>query len=242
MKTGKTVAILLAAGSGKRMESNIPKQYLLIGEKPILYYSLKVLEESSVDEVILVVAEGEEIFCQEEIINRYKINKVNKIVSGGKERYNSVYRGLKACPNDTSYVLIHDGARPFIKVETIELMITEVMKHNACVVGVQVKDTIKIVDDSEVISATPDRNTLWSIQTPQAFSYDLIKKAYELMILELEETNKGSENRKLNITDDAMIVEYTLKEPVKIVKGDYKNIKITTPEDILIGEVFLKTQ
>ncbi|MDF2879366.1 MAG: 2-C-methyl-D-erythritol 4-phosphate cytidylyltransferase [Clostridia bacterium] len=242
MKTGKVAAIILAAGSGKRMESNVPKQYLEMGGKPILYYSLKAFEESSIDEIILVVGEGEGEYCRKEIIEKYQFLKVNKIVTGGKERYNSVYNGLKASSCDVSYVLIHDGARPFITIETIEEIIKSLSLHKACVVGVPVKDTIKLVNTNGNIENTPDRNKLWAVQTPQAFSYELIKKAYDIIMKELEEDKIESKKQRLNITDDAMILEYTLKTSVRMIKGDYKNIKITTPEDILVGEVFLKIQ
>lgn len=242
MKIGKTAAIILAAGSGKRMESNVPKQYLMMGEKPILYYCLKAFEKSSIDEIILVVGEDEEEYCRKEIVEKYQIHKVNKIVAGGQERYHSVYNGLKACSFQTSYVLIHDGARPFITIEIIEEIIMNLRWHKACVVGVPVKDTIKIVNANGEIEKTPDRNKLWSVQTPQAFSFELIKKAYDTIMKELEEDKVESKDKTINITDDAMILEYTFKTPVRMIKGDYKNIKITTPEDILVGEAFLRNQ
>lgn len=240
MRLDKTAAIILAAGSGKRMQSNVPKQYLELGGKPILYYSLKAFEESSIDEIILVVGENEEEYCREEILGKYQIKKVSKIVIGGKERYHSVYNGLAACLSSISYVLIHDGARPFISIDTIEDIIKKLPLHKACVVGVPVKDTIKVVNDWGEIENTPDRNKLWSVQTPQGFSFELIKNAYDIMMKELKEVKPGSEDGKINITDDAMILEYTLKTPVKMIKGDYKNVKITTAEDILIGEAFLR--
>lgn len=241
MNTGKTAAIILAAGSGRRMENDIPKQYLELGEKPILYYSLKAFEDSSIDEIILVVGENEKSYCEDQILKKYQFKKVKKIVAGGKERYHSVYNGLKGCPS-VSYVLIHDGARPFITVDTIEKIIKQLPEYKACVVGVPVKDTIKMVDAKGKVEKTPDRDKLWSVQTPQAFSYELIRHAYDIMMKELEENKANSEGTNINITDDAMILEYTLKTSVKMIKGDYKNIKITTPEDILIGEVFLKIQ
>ncbi len=241
MKMGKTAAIILAAGSGKRMQSDLPKQYLDMGGKPILYYCLKAFEESIIDEIILVVGEGEEDYCRKEIVEKYQIQKVNHVITGGKERYHSVYHGLNICAHDVSYVLIHDGARPFITKTLIEEIIKNLLLHKACVVGVPVKDTIKVVDSNGIIDNTPDRNKLWSVQTPQAFSFELIKKAYNIIMKELEENLEETKSEKINITDDAMILEYTLNTPVKMIKGDYKNIKITTPEDILIGETFLRT-
>lgn len=235
-----TTAIVLAAGSGKRMQSNTPKQYMNLCGKPILYYSIKAFEESSVKEIILVVGQGEEEYCKKEIIDKYHFTKVRKIVVGGKERYHSVYHGLNACEKETNYVLIHDGARPFISKNTIEEVIKNLPKMKACVVGVPVKDTIKVVESDGCISNTLERDKLWSVQTPQAFSYELIKDAYDSMMKEIEENKQGHISKLINITDDAMIVEHTKNISVKMIKGDYKNIKITTPEDILIGEVFLK--
>lgn len=138
-------AVVLAAGLGKRMNESVPKQYLLLNQKPILYYSLKAFEESAVDDMILVAANGEEEFCKSEIVERFGFKKVRAVVAGGKERYHSVYEGLKAVKN-TDYVLIHDGARPFINTDMIQRSIEAVRLHDACVVGMPVKDTIKILD------------------------------------------------------------------------------------------------
>lgn len=242
MRTDRTVAIILAAGSGSRMQSNRPKQYLELGGKPILYHSLKAFEDSSVEEIVLVVGENEEEYCKNEIVKKYELHKVKTIITGGKERYHSVYNGLKACASFFSHVLIHDGARPFITIETIEEMIEQLKLHKACVVGVPVKDTIKVVDELGRIENTPDRDKLWSVQTPQGFSLELIKNAYDIIMKELEEDKDHSHSENRKITDDAMILEYTLKNSVKMIKGDYKNIKITTPEDIIIGEALLKIQ
>lgn len=231
----KICAICLAAGQGKRMESNVQKQYLLIEEKPVLYYALKAFQESPVDEVILVVGAGEEEYCQKEIVDKYKMTKVSAIVAGGKERYHSVFHGIQAIEK-CDYVLIHDGARPFLNQDIICRCIDGAKTYQACVAGMPVKDTIKLADDDQNIESTPERSKVWQIQTPQAFSYELIKKAYTMLI---ENENKGIQT-EIPVTDDAMVVEYFLKKKVHLVQGSYENIKITTPEDMYVAEAFMK--
>ena len=177
----KIAAIVLAAGEGKRMGSGIPKQYMLIKSRPLVYYALKAFEESTVDEVILVTGEDEIDYCKEYIVDRYHFNKVTKIVPGGWERYASVYFGLEAI-EDADYVLIHDGARPMINAELVQKCIYYVKKYRACVVGMPSKDTIKVVDEENYAVRTPERKTLWQVQTPQCFEFELVKKSYEKMM------------------------------------------------------------
>lgn len=227
MKKQKITAIVLAAGKGSRMQSDIPKQYMELNGYPILYYSLKVFEESFIDEIILVCGEEEISFCQKEIVEKHQLCKVKKIVAGGKERYQSVQKGIEAIET-SDYVYIHDGARPFITQDILKRVQKQVEKCNACVVGMPVKDTIKIVDDSCKIKDTPDRNFVWQIQTPQVFSYDIIKTAYERL----------PKSEETNFTDDAMVVEKMLHYPIQLVMGSYENIKITTPEDMKIGSLY----
>lgn len=224
----KTTAIILAAGQGKRMKANCPKQYLLLKEKPVLYYTLKVFEESLIDEIILVVGKNEKEYCITKIIEPYQFKKVNKIVEGGKERYHSVYNGLKEV-NNTDYIFIHDGARPFLEQKTIEHLLVEVTKSKACIAGMPVKDTIKIADDKSRVEQTLNRNKVWQIQTPQVFEYYLIKQAYDKLF----------ENEIENMTDDAMVVEQMTGHSITLVEAGYQNIKITTPEDLIIGEAFV---
>lgn len=229
MEKQKYAAIVLAAGSGKRMNSKVHKQYLIIQDRPVLYYSLKAFEDSAVDEIVLVVGKGEEKFCRKEIVDKYGISKVKAIVEGGKERYHSVFEGLKQT-SDSDYVLIHDGARPFVNQDIIRRCMQEVQKYQACVVGMPVKDTIKIADEGGYAKQTPDRKNVWMIQTPQTFSYALIYEAYEEM-LKTEDTA---------ITDDAMVLERIKGKKSKLIEGSYRNIKITTPEDLLIANVYLQ--
>lgn len=225
----KVTAIVLAAGKGSRMNSDIPKQYLTLLGKPVLFYSLRAFEESDVDEIVLVTGSGEEEYCQKEIVEKYHIKKVVHIVEGGKERYHSVWQGLKAA-EAAGYVLIHDGARPLISVEVINAAIIKVKETGACVVGMPVKDTIQLVDEHERICFTPDRKHTWIAQTPQCFSYELANSSY----------NKAIVAEDTTITDDAMVIRRYGNVDVSMLEGDYKNIKVTTPEDIAVAECFLR--
>jgi len=231
----KTTAIVLAGGRGKRMNSAVPKQFLTIQDKPVLYYSLKAFEDSFIDSVILVASEDDKEYCQKEIVEKYRFRKIDKIVSGGKERYHSVLNGIKAA-GECDYIFIHDGARPFVTLDMLQRLYECVTECNACVAGMPVKDTIKIADENGYIATTPKRDLVWTIQTPQVFSYELIKKAY--LLLEKEEYSLIEQG--ISITDDAMVVETLLGEKVKLVEGSYRNIKITTPEDMGVAEGFLK--
>ncbi len=234
MKNEKRLAaIVLAAGKGKRMGSDLPKQYLNLLGKPVLWYALKVFEDSFVDEVILVTSEEEIEYCQREIVERYDLKKVTKIVAGGKERYHSVANGLEAA--DCDYVFIHDGARPLLDEEMLSRLFSEVTQHGTAIAAMPAKDTVKIADDGGFAISTPDRSHVWQMQTPQVFSYQPIKEAYEKLLASEEELiQKG-----ISVTDDAMVMETFGALPVKLVAGSYRNIKITTPEDLKIAEAFL---
>ena len=229
----KITAIVLAAGSGSRMKSKTKKQFMEIKGKPVIWYSLFEFEKSRVDEIILVTGKEDIDYCKKEIVEKYNLKKIKNVVAGGSERYESVYNGLKEVTGNI--VLIHDGARPLINNEIIERSIEGTIKSDACVVGVQVKDTIKRANKEGYIIDTPNRSELWITQTPQSFKTDLVKMAYKKMKDELE---KG--NTTLNITDDAMVVEEFTTNQVRFVQGDYKNIKVTTPEDIDIAELFIE--
>lgn len=230
---GKIIAIVLAAGRGKRMQSDVAKQYLLVRNKPVLYYSLKAFQDSIVDEIILVTAENEITYCKEQIVDKYAITKVSQIVAGGKERYHSVYNGLKAC-KDAEVVLIHDGARPFVDEAIIERNVRMIKEHGACVTGMPVKDTIKISDAEGYVKETPRRDLIWTIQTPQTFRYDLIRNSYDVFLAREEEYSK-----QYSVTDDSMVAEIFGGIKVKLVEGSYNNVKITTPEDMVLAEAIL---
>ena len=241
---GKRTAIVLSAGSGKRMNTETKKQYLLINDKPIIYYSLDTFQQSSIiDEIVLVASADDMSFVKEEIVDKYGFTKVSHIVSGGKERYNSVYNGLMCC-NDSEYVFIHDGARPFITEEILKRTMGVLEEYDSAVVGMPVKDTIKIVDEDNVVLDTPNRKTVWQVQTPQCFKADIVIPAYQKLI---DEENSGELlKRGIQVTDDAMVVETFYSEEmsdnfsVRLVEGSYENIKITTPDDLKVAEVFLQ--
>lgn len=225
----KVSAIVLAAGMGKRMGASVPKQYLPLCGKPVMVYCLEAFERSVVDDIILVVSAGEEEFCRKQIVEKYQITKVSRIVSGGDERYDSVYCGLCACSCD--YVLIHDAARAFLTEKIIEDAVEGAKKYKACVVGVPSKDTVKIANEEGYVAQTPERSLVWNIQTPQAFSYPLVYDAYK----------KLQDGDKQGITDDAMVVERMSAVPVRLIMGSYDNIKVTTPEDLVVGERILES-
>ena len=225
----KNTAIVLAAGQGKRMHTKIQKQFLEIRGYPVLYYSLRCFQESPlIEDIILVTGEDSVFYCQKKIVEKYGFTKVAKVIPGGKERYDSVYQGLFACEN-SDYVLIHDGARPFITEEILERGLEGAKETGACAVGMPSKDTVKIADESGFIAETPDRSRVWLIQTPQIFQYKLIRNAHESI-----RTRDMS-----NVTDDAMVVEQETGVKVCLAEGSYQNIKITTPEDLEIAEMFL---
>ena len=218
----KTTAIVLAGGSGKRMNSDVKKQFLQIHDKPLLYYALKAFEDSFVDSVILVTSEEDKEHCQKEIVEKYHFHKVKEIVSGGKERYHSVANGVMAA-EECDYLFIHDGARPFVTQDMLTRLYEEVQRSNACVAGMPVKDTIKIADTEGYIESTPKRDLVWMIQTPQVFSYEMILKAYTMLL----ENETALIEKGISITDDAMVVETLLGEKVKVLAKPY--VKKTSP-------------
>lgn len=230
----KCIAIILAAGQGKRMNCDTYKQYLLIQDKPVLYYSIRAFQESFVDEIILVVGEGEESYCQKEIVEKYAFSKVKKIIIGGKERYHSVYNGIKSI-DYCDYLFIHDGARPFLTSEILERGLHSVEEFGACAAGMPAKDTVKITDAKGFVIETPNRDGVWIVQTPQVFSYDLIKEAYEMLFQKQSEW----EQKGILITDDTMVAEMFTNYRIKLFPGSYENIKITTPEDLKVANIFL---
>ena len=217
----KTCAIIVAAGKGTRMKSDCPKQFIEVKNRPILYYTLNAFQKSKVDEVIVVVSKGYQEYVQKDIVGKFKLDKVKKIVLGGAERYLSVYEGIKAAEG-VDYVLVHDGARPFIEPVKINEVIEQVQQYQAVIVGVKAKDTMKIVNEDGYVIETPNRSMLWNVQTPQAFEYNLLKTAYNKIVVEKIST----------ITDDAMVVEYATDQKIKMLEGSYRNIKITTIEDL----------
>ena len=227
-------AVILAAGQGKRMHTAVAKQFLELNGRPLITYALSAFQESMAEDLVLVTGAEQLDYCRREIVEAFGFTKVKAVVAGGKERYHSVYEGLKALAQlgPMDYVLIHDGARPMVNGEIIQRSIEGARKYGACVAGMPVKDTIKLADAEGFGAGTPDRSRLWQIQAPQTFSFPLIFEAYSRILARPE----GQER----ITDDAMVLEAESDCRVKLIEGDYRNIKVTTPEDILIAEALLK--
>ena len=216
-------AVVLAAGQGRRMGTDLPKQFLPLCGKPVLWYSLNCFQNSGLTDRIVLVTGKEWIgYCEEEIVQKYGLSKVKTITEGGENRYDSVYNGLKACA-DTEFVMIHDGARPFITDEILSRGLLGAEKTGACVIGMPSKDTVKIADQEGFIKETPQRSSVWIIQTPQVFRYSLIREAYRRIM----------ESGTVNVTDDAMVVEQTLGTKIALAEGSYENLKVTTPDDLL---------
>ena len=218
-------AIILAGGKGKRMNSSISKQFIEIKGKPIIYYTIKKFNDNKkIDDIVVVLSQEEIEYFKENILKKYDL-KVDKIVIGGAERQDSVYNGLKSLENtETDIVLIHDGARPFISDRIIEDGIKYASIYGACAPGVMPKDTIKIKEKNNFSIDTPNRESLVSIQTPQVFKFREILECHEKVKMD-----------KVVVTDDTMVVErYGTK--VYLYDGEYTNIKVTTPEDLILGE------
>ncbi|SNB47678.1 2-C-methyl-D-erythritol 4-phosphate cytidylyltransferase [Geobacter sp. DSM 9736] len=225
----KVIAVVPAAGMGKRMGAGFNKQYLQLSGKPILAHTLTAMQNARIIDTIYLVIPAEEIsYCREQVVERYALDKVREIVPGGAERQHSVLNGLRAISGaaDDDVILIHDGVRPFVPLRVIEEAVSVAAKHDGALVAVPAKDTIKVVVKG-VVRETPPRETLWLAQTPQAFRYRIIRAAHETAAAE-----------GFLGTDDASLVERA-GGAVHVVLGDYRNIKITTPEDMRLAEAFL---
>lgn len=223
-------AVIVAAGKGRRMGTEVSKQFLPLGGKEILAHTVEKFEKASAIRDIILVAGADSLQDVREMASDYGWKKVVSVIEGGKERQDSVYNGLKQVSADTEIVLIHDGVRPFVTEKIMEASILAAVEMGGCVAGVPAKDTIKVCDGENIAIATPDRSTLWQIQTPQTFRKALILQAYE-----------AARKEGFIGTDDASLAERS-GYPVKIIMGSYRNIKITTREDLLIGEAFLKEE
>lgn len=233
----KNTAIVLAGGSGKRLGGTRPKQYMELCGKPLIWYCLKTFEDSFMDEIVLVCRKGEEEYCQKEIVEKYGFKKITQIVCGGRERYDSVYNGLKAC-GDCKNVFIHDGARPFVTEYVLERCLHYVEKYGAAAAAVKAKDTIKLENGDGFIAQTPDRELVWQIQTPQVFEYRMILGCYEKLKKDEDRLIKAD----VSVTDDTMVAKMYADIDARLVESDYKNIKITTADDILIAEAIVKAE
>lgn len=225
-------AIVLCAGSGKRMHSDTPKQFMDLCGKPVAAWSLEAFQKfDGVQEIVVVTGESDIDFVRSRIGGLYGFSKVSRVVAGGSERCLSVRNGLRAADPHTDYVFIHDGARPMLDQGILSRTLEAVRKCRAVAAGMPSKDTMKITDAEGYVVTTPDRRHLWAVQTPQVFSYPLVRDAYEQL----------TDEDVAAVTDDAMVVECKTKTRVRLVEGTYRNIKITTPEDLLTAELYIKT-
>ncbi len=223
-----TTAIILAGGTGKRMNSNVSKQLLKINDKHILEITIeKFQSNNNISEIIIVSNEKDLKFLQDNICNKF--SKIKKVVLGGEERQYSVYNALKHVSNNVQYILIHDGVRPFVSHSNINKIIFETIEYEAVVLGVPSKNTIKSVDEKGFIKTTLNRSELFEIHTPQCFEKNIIKEAYEKLIKE-----------PVQVTDDASVVEKFTEKKVKLVIDSYNNIKITTKEDLNLAYILAK--
>ncbi len=225
----KMSLVIPAAGTGSRMKSKTNKQFLQLQDRPVLAHTIGLFHEiPEIEEIIIVVAEKEVDFCRIQIAEKYGFQKIKKIIPGGSSRQESVYKGFLETSSDSDYIIIHDGARPLLKKEKIEEFIKALQNQEALVMAVPEKNTIKKVKDSFIIH-TINREDVWEIQTPQAFSREVLRQAFI----------KVAGNYHLYTDDSSMVEE--LKVPVKIFPGDYLNIKITVPEDLKLGKLILDT-
>lgn len=225
----KVAAVVPAAGCGTRMGSDMKKQFLALAGVPILGYVLKTFEASRlVQAIVVAVGKEEEEYCRRAVVDKLGLKKVTAIVHGGKERQDSVYSGLLALAPDTDIVVIHDGVRPLMSNENLETVIEAALSFGAATCAVPVKDTVKLAGKDGFVAETLPRNRLWLTQTPQAFRYGVILEAH-----------RRAREEKYYATDDAALVEM-LGMPVKLVDGNYQNIKITTPEDLIVASAMLE--
>jgi len=223
----KVQAIIPTAGMGTRMQGSVPKPLVKIKDKPIIVYSLKAMAHSSLIGDVILAANESTINELERIVRDYHLDNVSGIVVGGETRSDSVFNALKTVDTQTEVVLVHDGARPLISTDIINEAIVACNGADAVVVAVPAKSTIKIVDsETMIVKDTLDRSQLWEVQTPQVFKKDILIKAHQ------------NKKNGFNPTDDAVLVE-NMGIPVKVLRGDYRNIKITTNEDLILAEAFL---
>ena len=226
-----TSCILVAAGSGSRMGKGISKQFIHIGQMPMLSRTIKAFEScEGINEIIVVMNKSDIERCQSEIIGPYSFKKVAAVIEGGQTRQESGYRGICSASKRADIIIVHDGARPFVDNETIMKGISAAAEYGASCAAVPAKDTIKQADVEGFVLKTPDRSSLWQVQTPQTFRYNILKEAHERAI---EQGFTG--------TDDSMLVE-RMGYKLKLVEGDYFNIKITTDADLLFAEAIVRAR
>lgn len=223
--------VIAAAGQGSRMGTKTNKQFILLKSHPVLAYSLDFFEKQDlVDEIVVVSSEKELDYCRREIVGKFRYRKVSAVLPGGKERQDSVWAGLQYLSPDTDFVAVHDGARPLLSSDVLRRLLFAAEEWGAAIPGVASKDTLKMVDKDSFVRQTIDRSMVYSIQTPQVFKYKELMEAYHLAYEE-----------NFYATDDSALFEKYIGR-VKLVAGDYNNIKITTPEDLMIARSLLEME
>jgi 2-C-methyl-D-erythritol 4-phosphate cytidylyltransferase len=224
------VAVIPAAGAGVRMGGERAKQFLELDGLPLLAITLARFQAAaSVESIILVVSAGEIDFCRREVVARFKLDKVQKVVAGGERRQDSVRRGIEATDGRFDLILIHDGVRPLVQTDLIERVIGVGRKHGAAIAALPTKDTVKEVDSEGIVTRTYDRRRVWLVQTPQVFRYEDIRAAHQ----------KAAQEGWTELTDDALLAE-RMGIPVAVVEGSEDNIKITTPYDLELAAFLLR--
>lgn len=225
----KTLAIIPAGGAGRRMGGDVPKQFLPLAGIPVLVHTLRAFQRSPlIDEIFLVVPEADIPVVSRDIVDEYGLSKVTSVLAGGVERQHSVGNALLQVRDDHGIVLVHDGVRPFVTGEVIRRAVEAAREHGAAAVGLPVRDTVKAVSAAGVVMKTVDREGLWLTQTPQAFHRQVIRAAYE------KAARDGFSG-----TDDCSLVE-RMGVSVRMIPGDHDNFKMTTPEDLALGEIIIR--
>jgi 2-C-methyl-D-erythritol 4-phosphate cytidylyltransferase len=226
-----TVALVPAAGRGLRMGGTVPKQFLAIGGLPLVVHSLRVLQAApSIDSIVLAVPPSDIAYCQTDIVKAHDFNKVTEVVAGGKERQDSVRLALEAVGSEAKIVLVHDAVRPFLTVRMVEDVVKAAQETGAAIIAVPMRDTVKQVNADRLIERTVDRQPLWLAQTPQAFRKDWLQEAHQ-----------KAQAEGVVATDDAYLLE-RMGRRVMVVEGSGENIKVTRPEDMIIGEAILASR
>jgi 2-C-methyl-D-erythritol 4-phosphate cytidylyltransferase len=226
---GRVAAIIPAAGEGRRMGGAVPKQFLQIGGREVLARTLAVFEAcEAIDDVWVVVAAEQCVWCQTTIVERYGLRKVRGVVAGGTTRQESVWHGLQQVTDAVGLVVVHDGVRPFVTELLLQQTLDYAGRYGAAIAAVPLKDTLKRVSAAGTVEATVPREHLWRVQTPQAFQHALLRRAFQ-----------HAWQQALQATDEAGLIE-ALGHTVQVVPGYEHNVKITTPDDLVFGEIFLR--
>ena len=221
-------AVVPAGGYGTRMGNETPKQFLQLGGVPLLIHALRVLQAGkTISEIVVVVPQGAVTYCQKELLPQFVLSKISMVIAGGARRQDSVWNGLQAVDERTKIVVVHDAVRPFVTDAMVEQVVESARTHGAAIVAIPLHDTVKRVAQDGLIDTTLDRQRLWSAQTPQAFKIELLREAHQ-----------SSRQTGVEATDDAFLVE-RIGRRVSIVNGSPDNIKVTRPEDLVMGEAIL---